>query len=49
MNYTIMTWVARPNTTPLLNEYLLTIVVDRDTDENLRIVGIPDYDVMINR
>jgi len=49
INYTIMTWVAGPNTTPLLNEYLLTIVVDRDTDGNLSIVGIPDYNVMINR
>ena len=49
MNYTIMTWVAGPNTTPLLNEYLLTIVVDRDTDGTLSIVGIPDYNVMTNR
>ena len=47
--YGIMTWIPGPNTTPLLSEYLLTIVVDRDADGNLSIVGIADYNVEIIR
>ena len=43
----IMTWVVGPNTPSLLSEYLLTIVVDRDDDGQLSIVGIPDYTVMV--
>ena len=47
--YIIMTWLPGPNTTPLLSEYLLTIVVDRDADGNLSIVGIADYNVQVTR
>ena len=47
--YRIMTWVPGPNTTPLFSEYLLTIVVDRDADGSLSIVGIADYNVEIIR
>ena len=47
--YIIMTWIPGPNTTPLLSEYLLTIVVDRDTDGNLSIVGIADYNIEVTR
>ena len=47
--YIIMTWIPGPNTTPLFSEYLLTIVVDRDADGNLSIVGIADYNVEIIR
>tara|TARA_Y100000996_G_scaffold36928_2_gene25747 strand:- start:847 stop:3123 length:2277 start_codon:yes stop_codon:yes gene_type:complete len=47
--YGIMTWIPGPNTTPLFSEYLLTIVVDRDVDGNLSIVGIADYNVEIIR
>ena len=47
--YIIMTWIPGPNTTPLLSEYLLTIVVDRDADGNLSIVGIADYNVQVSR
>ena len=45
----IMTWLPGPNTTPLFSEYLLTIVVDRDADGNLSIVGIADYNVQVTR
>jgi hypothetical protein len=45
----IMTWIPGPNTTPLFSEYLLTIVVDRDADGNLSIVGIADYNVQVTR
>ena len=47
--YRIMTWAPGPNTTPLFSEYLLTIVVDRDADGNLSIVGIADYNVQVTR
>ena len=47
--YSIVTWLPGPNTTPLLSEYLLTIVVDRDADGNLSIVGIADYNVQVTR
>ena len=47
--YRIMTWIPGPNTTPLFSEYLLTIVVDRDADGNLSIVGIADYNVQVTR
>ena len=40
-----MTWVPGSYTAPLLNEYLLTIVVDRNEDGNISIVGIADYTV----
>ena len=45
----IMTWVPGPYTTPLLNEYLLTIVVDRNEDGNFSIVGMADYTVEVSR
>jgi hypothetical protein len=45
----IMTWLPGPNTTPLFSEYLLTVVVDRDADGNLSIVGIADYNVQVTR
>lgn len=45
----IMTWVAGPNTTPLINEYLLTIVVDRNDDGSFSIVGMADYTVDVSR
>ena len=47
--YIIMTWIPGPNTTPLFSEYLLTIVVDRDVDGTLSIVGIADYNVQVTR
>jgi hypothetical protein len=47
--YRIMTWAPGPNTAPLFSEYLLTIVVDRDADGNLSIVGIADYNVQVTR
>ena len=47
--YNIMTWVAGPNTTPLINEYLLTIVVDRNADGNFSIIGMADYTVEVSR
>jgi len=45
----IMTWVPGPYTTPLLNEYLLTIVVDRNEDGSISIVGMADYTVEVSR
>ena len=47
--YSIVTWLPGPNTPPLLSEYLLTIVMDRDADGNLSIVGIADYNVQVTR
>ena len=38
-----------PNTTPLLSEYLLTVVMDRDENGTLSIVGIADYRAEIER
>jgi hypothetical protein len=47
--YEIHTWVMGPNTTPLLSEYLLTVVMDRDENGTLSIVGIADYRAEIER
>ena len=47
--YEIYTWSAGPNTTPLLSEYLLTVVLERDENGTLSIVGIADYTVEISR
>jgi hypothetical protein len=47
--YEIHTWVMGPNTTPLLSEYLLTVVLERDGNGTLSIVGIADYTVVIPR
>jgi hypothetical protein len=48
-SYEICTWVMGPNTTPLISEYLLTVVLDRDENGTLSIVGIADYTVEISR
>ena len=47
--YEIHTWIMGPNTTPLLSEYLLTVVLDRDENGTLSIVGIADYAIEISR
>ena len=47
--YEIHTWVMGPNTSPLLSEYLLTVVLERDENGTLSIVGIADYTVEISR
>jgi len=48
-DYMILTWAAGPKTPLLLSEFLLTIVVERDDNGNLSIVGIPDYTVLVTR
>jgi len=47
--YEIWYWGLGPNTTPLISEYLLTVVMDRDENGTLSIVGIADYAVEIPR
>lgn len=47
--YEIHTWVMGPNPTPLLSEYLLTVVLERDGNGTLNIVAIADYTIVIPR
>ena len=47
--YMILSWSPNSYTDPIISEYLLTIVVDRDEDGNLAIVGLTDHNVEISR
>ena len=47
--YMILSWSPNSYTDPIISEYLLTIVVDRDEDGDLAIVGLTDHNVEISR
>ena len=45
--YVILSWSPNSYTSPIISEYLLTVVVDRNEDGTLSVVGITDHNVEI--